>query len=61
MKLENCRLAGGVTRERQYVADSIVAILNRVATVGHGSNESAKLIVAIADGAGKGLLRNREW
>jgi hypothetical protein len=60
MKFENCRLAGSVARERQYVADGIIAIPNCVATVGHGSNESAKFIVAIADGAGKGLLRNCE-
>jgi hypothetical protein len=57
MKLEDCRLAGRIARDGQDVANGIIAIPNGIATVCHGSNESSKFIVAIADWARESLPR----
>jgi hypothetical protein len=60
MKFKDGGLAGRVARERQHIADGIIAISNRVAAVCHSSNESPKFVVAITDSTAKSLLSNRE-
>jgi hypothetical protein len=49
MKFKNCGLAGRIPRDGHDVANGIITISNGVASIGHDSNESSKLIVAITD------------
>lgn len=58
MKFKNGGLAGGITCNRQYVADSVIVIPDRVATSGDHPDQAPKFIIAVGDRATNSLSVN---